>query len=284
MKLNKRIIIDYLVITIGSVLTALGLVMFLVPNKIAAGGVSGLATIIYYLFDLPVGKVMLTLNIPLFIAGVKELGTKFGVRTLYGILALSVVTDLLAGEVPIITHKPLLAALYGGGLIGLGLGLVFRAKGTTGGTDLVAQIISKYTSFSSGKSLLLIDFFVIALATVVFDPEQALYALIALFVTSRVIDLVQEGLDIAKATFIISDSAEEIKAKVLEEMDRGVTVLKGEGGFSKADKDILLCTINRSEVSDLKHLVHTIDEDAFVIITEVHEVLGEGFQDKKKEA
>src|SRR6056297_2084434 len=115
MKLNKRIVIDYLVITIGSVLTALGLVMFLVPNKIAAGGVSGLATVIYYLFNLPVGKVMLALNIPLFIAGVKELGAKFGIRTLYGIFALSIVTDLLAGEVSIITHKPLLAALYGGG-------------------------------------------------------------------------------------------------------------------------------------------------------------------------
>ncbi|AGB42099.1 hypothetical protein Halha_2223 [Halobacteroides halobius DSM 5150] len=279
--LKKELFYDYFMITIGSLLTAMGLVIFLIPNKIAAGGVSGLATIIYYIFNLPVGKVMLALNIPLFIAGVKELGTKFGIRTLYGIVALSLATDLLTGKLAVITHDPLLASLYGGGLAGLGLGLVFRAKGTTGGTDLVAQIISKYTHFSPGKSLLIIDFCVITLAGLTFDAEQALYAFIALYVTSYAIDLVQEGLDIAKATFIISDCAPQIRQEILEEMDRGVTILKGEGGFSSNSKEILLCSISRSEVSDLKRLVHTIDEDAFVIITEAHEVLGEGFNEHK---
>ncbi|WP_459844339.1 YitT family protein [Halanaerocella petrolearia] len=277
--MTKETVYDYFIITLGSVLTATGLVMFLIPNKVAAGGVSGLATVIYYLFNLPVDKVILAFNVPLFIIGFREFETKFGIRTLYGILALSLAIDLLTGTLPVITHDPLLATLYGGGLTGLGLGLVFRAKGTTGGTDLVAQLISKYTNFSVGKGLLIIDFCVIALAGIAFNPEQALYALVALYVTSRVIDLVQEGLDIAKASFIISDSASDVKGKILEEMDRGVTVLKGEGGFTKDNKEILLCIISRSEVSDLKRLVHTIDEDAFVIITEVHEVLGEGFNE-----
>ena len=278
----KEKIYYYLEITIGSLLTAVGLVVFLIPNKIAAGGVSGLATVLHYIFDWPVGQIILIINIPLFIAGVRSLGAKFGFRTLYGILVLAVGTDLLSAyyqNLPVVTTDPLLASIYGGGLLGLGVGLVFKAKGTTGGTDLVAQIVSKYSNISVGKSLLLVDFCVIALAGVTFNPEVALYALISLFITSRVIDLVQEGFNISKATFIISDNQDEIKNSIISKMNRGVTVLKGEGGFTGHDKQILLCIINRSEISDIKRIVHKIDEEAFVIITEAHEVLGEGFDE-----
>ncbi len=277
--MKRQIVYDYFVITIGSLVTAMGLVMFLVPNKIASGGVSGLATVIYYLFNLPVGKVILILNIPLFIAGIREMGTKFGMRTLYGIIVLSLGIDLLTPYLPVITHDPILAAIYGGGIVGIGLGLVFKAKGTTGGTDLVAQLINKYTDISVGKALLMVDFCIIVLAGIVFNAELALYALISLVLTSHMIDLVQQGLNIAKATLIISDSAKDIKKTIIHQMGRGVTVLRGKGGFTNNNKDVLLCIIDRSEVSDLKRLVHTIDREAFVIITEVHEALGEGFNE-----
>jgi len=277
--MRKQTIYDYFWITIGSIITAAGLVMFLIPNKIAAGGVSGLSTVIYYLFGLPVGMVSLAINIPLFIIGVKEMGAKFGIRTLYGIFLLSFGIDLLNTYLPVLTHDPLLASIYGGGVSGLGLGLVFRSKGTTGGTDLVAQLINKFTGISVGKSLMIIDFCVIALAGIVFNAEIALYAFIAMMITGKAIDIVQEGLKISKGTFIISDYSEEIRKNILEKMDRGVTILKGKGGFTEHNKDVLLCIISRSEVSDLKRIVHNIDENAFVIITEVHEVLGEGFNE-----
>jgi len=275
--MRKQTVYDYFWITIGSLITAAGLVMFLIPNKIAAGGVSGFSTVIYYLFGLPVGMVSLAINIPLFIIGVKELGAKFGIRTLYGIFLLSFGIDLLTPYLPVLTHDLLLASIYGGGLSGLGLGLVFRSKGTTGGTDLVAQLINKFTGISVGKSLMIIDFCVIALAGIVFNAEIALYAFVAMMITGKAIDIVQEGLKISKGTFIISDHSEEIRKNILEKMDRGVTILKGKGGFTEHNKDVLLCIISRSEVSDLKRLVHNIDKNAFVIITEVHEVLGEGF-------
>ncbi|WP_018248000.1 YitT family protein [Orenia marismortui] len=277
--MKRQVIYDYFWITVGSLLTAVGLVIFLIPNKIAAGGVSGLATVIYYLFNLPVGMLSLAINIPLFIIGVKEMGAKFGIRTFYGIIVLSFGIDLLTPYLSVLTHDLLLASIYGGGITGLGLGLVFRSKGTTGGTDLVAQLINKFTGISVGKALLIIDFCVITLAGIVFNAELALYALISLVIASKTIDLVQEGLKISKGTFIISDHAEDIRKEILDSMDRGVTILKGKGGFTNNNKDVLLCIINRSEVSDLKRLVHNIDEDAFVIITEVHEVLGEGFNE-----
>ncbi|MCK8828121.1 YitT family protein [Natroniella acetigena] len=277
--MTRQDIYDYLGITVGSILIALALVIFLVPNRIAAGGVSGLATVLYHLFNWPVGTVILALNVPLFILGVKELGAKFGFKTLYGIIVLSVAADLLAPHLSFVTDDLLLVAIYGGGLAGVGLGIVFKSKATTGGTDLVAQIINKYTGLSSGKGLLIIDFFVISLAGLVFNLELALYALISLAITSMTIDLVQEGLTISKGAFIISDAAEVIREDIINQLDRGVTVLNGRGGFTEENKDILLCIISRSEVSDLKNVVHTIDEDAFVIITEVREVLGEGFKE-----
>ena len=283
----KKTIFDYSILTIGSLLVAIGLVVFLVPNQIAAGGVSGLATVLYYLFNLPVGRMILALNIPLFILGVKALGTSFGIRTIYGILILSFFTDFLSIYLPelgaeTITSDPLLAALYGGLTVGIGLGLVFKSEGTTGGTDLVALVISKYTVISSGKALLIVDFCVILLAGIVFDAELALYALISLAITSRTIDLVQQGFNIAKGSFIISERSEEIRRAVIEEMDRGITLLKGQGGFSGDKKDILLCVISRSEITELKRVVSQVDQDAFVIITEVNEVLGEGFKEDLK--
>ena len=277
--IKNKVILDYLGITFGSALTALALTVFLIPNRIAAGGVSGLATVVYYLTNFPVGIMMLIFNIPIFFLGVRVLGASFGARTIYGMIVLSLFTDLLQPLVAPLTNDLLLATIYGGALAGLGLGIVFNSRGTTGGTDMVARLINHYTSFSIGQGLLLADGFVVLLAGVFFNAEVALYAAITILISSKTIDLVQEGFDFAKAVLIISSESERVKAEVINVLDRGLTVLKGYGGYTGDDKNVLLCIISRSEVVKLKRLVYQVDPDAFMIITNVHEALGEGFKE-----
>jgi uncharacterized membrane-anchored protein YitT (DUF2179 family) len=266
-------------VTLGVLLTALGLDAFLIPNKIAAGGVSGIATVLHYLLHVPVGAAMLALNVPLFIMGVYRLGLRFGFRSLYGTISLSFFIDALAPFVPVPTHDPLLSSVFGGVLVGLGLGLVFKFRGTTGGTDLAAAVLRTYTGANVGQLLFVVDALVVLAAGFAFQSwELAMYAFITIFVTAWLIDLVQEGFSYAKALFIISEHSEGIARAVLHEMDRGATVLSGKGAFSGADRDVLLVVVNRSEVSRLKDLIHNIDSRAFVILTDAHEVLGEGFK------
>lgn len=275
----KNAIFSYFLIALGSLLTALGLDMFLIPNRIAAGGVSGLATLIFHVFGFPVGLSMLAINIPLFLAGLKVLGARFGMKTLFGFFTLSVFVDVLEPVIAIPTNDPLLAAVYGGVLTGAGLGVVFRAGGTTGGTDLGAQLLLKYVSTSSGQALLLFDGLVILLAAFVFSAELALYALTSVFISSRVIDVVQEGVGYGRAAFIISDRGEEIAQAVLKGLERGVTFLEGRGGYSQQRKQVLLTVVNRSEITRLKVLVSEIDGAAFVVVANANEVLGEGFKE-----
>jgi len=277
--MRKSNLWDYLWVTAGSLITALGLVLFLVPNQIAAGGVSGLATVIYYVFHWPVGMTMLLINIPLFLLGLKELGMRFGLKTLYGTIMLSVFTDLIDPLLGVPSNDPLLSSIYGGAAAGLGLGIVFRAGGTTGGTDLAAQLFRKWFKISSGQGLLIIDALVIITAAIVFSVELALYALVGLFLTSRVIDLVQEGAGYTKAALIISDRNEIIADAILQRLDRGATYLCGRGAYTGQEKDILMCVVSRTEISKLKALVTEVDVKAFVIVTDAHEVLGEGFKE-----
>lgn len=263
--------------TLGSALTALSLNMFLVPNKIAAGGVSGLATILYYTYGFPVGITMLVINIPLFLAGLILLGARFGFRTILATLLLSLITDLTT-HFPVVTDDVLLASVYGGIVMGTGLGLVLRSGATTGGSDLGARLVHHFIGeISVGQALLVIDFIIIAAAGFVFSLPLAMYALFSLFISSRVIDLIQEGMNYAKAVYIISDKPREIARVILEDLARGVTVLGGRGGYTGEEREILLCVINRVEVIKLKKIVQELDPKAFVIISEVHEVLGEGF-------
>ncbi len=275
---GKMVIVDCLGILLGVVLTAIALDIFLIPNKIAAGGVSGLATVVYHLFHIPVGLTMLLLNVPLFLASVKYLGMSFGFKTIIGAISLSFFVDLLSPYLPVITQDALLASIYGGALSGVGMGITFRFGGSTGGTDLAARLVNHLFGTSVGQALLINDFVVIALAGVFFNAELALYALICLFVTSKVIDLIQEGLDYAKAAFIISDKIDEIADAVLNGLQRGATSLKGEGMYTRKERNILLCIVTRSELVKLKSIVKEIDPKAFVMIAEVHEVLGEGFK------
>jgi uncharacterized membrane-anchored protein YitT (DUF2179 family) len=269
---------NYLGITLGAVLTAVALNMFLIPNKVAAGGVSGFATVLHYLLGLPVGMTMLALNIPLFLASVKVLGAKFGINTLFGAAVLSLAIDLSAPYTPVLTQDLLLSSLYGGVLSGIGMGLVFRFRGTTAGTDLLAAILNKVFKISVGQALLGVDFFVIASAGIAFaSAELSLYALICLFLTSKIIDLIQEGHSTSKAFFIFTSQPEAVAKRVLAEMERGVTFLQGRGGYTGQSRDILFCVVNTSEVIRLKEIINAIDDKAFVIVADVHDVLGEGF-------
>ena len=262
----------------GAVLTAVALNMFLIPNKIAAGGVSGLATVLHYLFGFPVGAAMLALNVPLFLASVRILGSRFGINTLFGAAVLAAAVDLTAPYIPVLTRDTLLSSLYGGVLSGVGMGLVFRFGGTTAGTDLAAAIINKLTRISVGQALLGVDFFVIASAGVVFEsPELSLYALISLFVTTQIIDLVQEGPSSAKAFIIITASPRAVAGAVMNELGRGVTFFRGWGGYTGETREIVFCVVSTSEVTRLKNIISRADPRAFVIVADAHEVMGEGF-------
>lgn len=279
-----RLLWEYAGVTAGVVITALGLVLFLIPGKIAAGGVSGFAIIIFHLLGINVGITMLAVNIPLFLLGIKKLGgLRFGLKGIYGAVLLSILTDFFAYFLDALTDDPILATLYGGALVGVGLGIVVYFGGTTGGTILAAQLLQKHFRISVGHGLLAFDALVIMMAGIVFSIELALYAIIALLLTVKVIDFIQEGVGYAKAAIIISDKSDEIKSAVLKVMDRGATLLKGEGAYTGEKKEVLLVVISRTEVSSLKSLINQIDPQAFVILTSVNEAIGEGFKDMKKE-
>ena len=279
----KRVITDYLGITIGTLIVAAALDMFLIPNKIAAGGVSGVGIIVFHLTGFPVGLTMLAINIPLFATGIKEMGWGYGMKSLYGAVIFSIAVDLLDPLLTVPTEDPFLATLFGGIITGIGIGIVFRFRGSTGGTVLAAALINRFTGLPLGRSLLVVDGLVIVAAGVFFNLELAMWALVTVFITSKVIDSVQEGAS-AKAVFIISDKHEEISEVILKEMDRGGTALKGQGLYTRAEKEIILTVVNQNQITRLKDIVHDIDPKAFVIVTDVREVLGEGFQTKKKKS
>ncbi len=269
---------NYAGIIFGALLSAISLNMFLIPNKIAPGGVSGLATILHYVVGLPVGITMLALNIPLFLFSVRVLGKKFGLNTLFGAVVLAVAIDAVAPFVPVLTNDLLLASLYGGVLDGVGLGLVFRFKGTTAGTDLAAAVINKLFGISVGQALLYVDFFVIVTAGVVFGKaELSLYALISLFVATQIIDLVQEGRSSAKLFFIMTTKIDQVAQAIMNDLGRGVTLFRAIGGYTGQPREVLFCVVSTGEVSKVKDLVLKYDDKAFVIVSDAHEVLGEGF-------
>jgi len=279
-RLGKEIL-RMLGVLAGTTILALSLTIFLVPNKIAPGGVSGLATVIYHVSSLSVGFTMLLINVPLFIIGIKRLGFIFGLRSLVATIYLSVAVDILQRYVRPVTDDPLLAALYGGIIMGIGLGIAISNGGTTGGTDLAAVLVHKYLRLSVGTTLLLIDAVVIVIAGFFFSLELAMYSALALFVSTKLLDLMQEGWHYARAAYIISEKSNEIADTIMTKMDRGVTSFYGKGMYSGQNKNILYVICSRSEVATLKDLVRSIDEDAFIVIAEATEVLGEGFRANK---
>lgn len=256
---------------------ALSFNLFLVPNGIASGGVSGISILVQKLTGFMPALTQWAINIPLFIGGLVLLGRKFGAKTLLGTMILPLFV-LLTANVPSPTDNPILAAIYGGIGVGLGLGLVFRGGGSTGGLDLAAQILHRLTGLPYSLAIVLFDGCVIIAAGFIFSPEVSLYALIGLFVTSKTIDFVQNGLQLSKVAFIISEKTEEVAQAILHDLDRGLTRLDGHGGYTGAGRTVLMVVVGQNEVPKLKQLVRAIDAGAFVIISNTAEVLGQGFK------
>jgi uncharacterized membrane-anchored protein YitT (DUF2179 family) len=277
----RRTTLDYAFLTLGAGLLALNIALLLVPNKIVSGGATGIATLLYYTLGTSVGTMVLIINIPLFMAGVKwGGGMRFAVRTIYATVVMSLLTDLFtpwAATLPRI-DDPLLFVLYGGLIDGIGMGLVFRGQGTTGGTDVVARLLHHWKGIPFGTTLLVVNSVVLIGAAAVFGLEAAMYALILTFVAARVVDIVQGENNYGRAAIIISGQAPDIRSSVLTVLERGVTVLEGRGGYTEAGLEVLYCVVSRGEVSILNRLVQSIDPQAFVVITEASEVLGEGFR------
>ncbi|WP_080844022.1 YitT family protein [Cytobacillus gottheilii] len=270
-------VLEYAFVLLGSAIVAISFNVFLLPNRVASGGVSGISTILDALVGWEPAYVQWAFNIPLFIAGVILLGRQFGAKTLAGTIFLPFVV-FLTNDWDAWTSDPLLASLFGGIGVGLGLGIVFRGKASTGGTDLAAQIINKYTGLSLGTCVALIDGLIVLSAAIVFNIEQGLYALIGLYVTSKTIDLVQVGFGRSKMALIITEKQDDVREGILNKIDRGVTKLSAYGGYTDHERPVLLCVVDPTEFTKLKQLVKTIDPSAFIIVTDASEVLGEGFK------
>lgn len=270
-------LLSYIYVLVGAGIVAVSFNVLLLPNEIASGGVSGISTILHGLFGWEPAYVQWSLNIPLFIAGVIFLGYQYGIKTLIGTIFVPFVVFLTKDLEPW-TLNPMLAALFGGIGIGLGIGIVFRGNASTGGTDLAAQIISKYTGISLGKSVALIDGLIVISASIVFDIEKGLFALIGLYLTSKTIDLVQIGWSRSKMVLIITNEEEKVKRAILDQIDRGLTKLKAYGGYTDQERNTIMVVVDQSEFTGLKQAVRNIDPNAFVIVVDASEVLGQGFK------
>lgn len=272
---------QYLVITFGSALYAIGFQFFLYPNNISSGGVVGTAMIINTLTGIPVGVMTILLNIPLFIIAWRHFGLDFLIGSLTGMALSSVLVDVFASFGVAGTDDPMLAAIIGGAIKGAGLGMVYYVGATTGGIDIVAKILrQKLASINFGTIMLLLDAFIIlAYALVLGRYESAMYSMVAMYVATKVVDLALYGIDNACMCYIISESTETITAEIVSgPLHRGVTLLEGRGGYSGAQRNVLLCVIKRTQIGQLKRLVKGIDEHAFFIVTNAKNVFGNGFE------
>ncbi len=266
----------WLMIVLGCLIGAAAYPLFLVPNAIAPGGLTGVATILNYLFSWPVGAVSMLLNLPLFVIGYKTLGRTFAFRSLIATILFSVFIDLLPLQP--LTDDILLGSVYGGILLGIGLGLILRGGATTGGSDMVARMVHhRFPIISVGMFLFLIDCIVILCAAFTMSARAALYALICIFVSDKVLDLVLSGIGTGKACFIVSGESEKIAKRIMDDMERGVTLLNATGAYSGQDRRVILSVVAGREVMTLKKIIREEDARAFMFITDTHETLGEGF-------
>lgn len=302
---NKKAIRDYIFIAIGAAIMAIGIGVFLVDAKVVPGGVSGLSMAVYYLTGgaFPIGVTIWLLNIPLFIWGVKELGTQFGARTFVGFTLNSFFIDFFRGELPgldsiqlqntetILNLRQddfLFLILLGAALLGIGLGIVFKFRGSTAGSDIVAAIMQKRFGIKPGMAIMIIDFFVIVLAGFIIELKDlagdrsamtlTLYALFLLFVSGRLVDAIIDGFDYARAAYIISDKNDEIAEVIMKDFSRGATAVKARGLYRNIDREIIFTVVALRELGKLTHAIKQIDPHAFVTVNNVHEVLGEGFR------
>ncbi len=291
---SKEWIISYLLILIGTFIMAAGYILFVSPYKFAPGGVYGISIVIHHLTEgmfkmfpegLPIGTVALSMDIPLTIIGTKILGPRFGSKTVVGFVSLAVFTDILEdfwGNKPLVPHQPLLSAIYGGLMIGIGLGLVFRTKATSGGSDIIAMILEKYTRLPLGQLMIFVDSSIVMLTLIAFkDWSLPLLSFIIIYITGKVVDIVLEGMDYNKAVMIISDNYEKIKQIIIKDIDRGGTIFSAKGMYNDRDKKMIFTVLNRREVEILKEYIRNIDPRAFVTIFDAKEILGNGFKSWK---
>lgn len=279
---SKKWFISYALITLGAFILAAGFVFFISPYKIVPGGVYGIGIVAHHLMGVPIGLTGLILNIPLTLIGIKLLGPKFGVKTVVGFFLSSGFIDgltYLYGETPLVENDPLLSSIFGGVLVGAGLGLIFKARATSGGSDIIAMIVTKYTRIPLGQALILVDSVIVIAGLVAFgDWRIPLYSWIVIYVTGKVIDGILEGISYEKTLFIISDKHELIKNKILFDLKRGGTILPGKGMYNGADKQVLFVNVNRREVAILQDYIHHVDPKAFLTVIDASEILGEGFK------
>jgi len=277
---KKKIIQRGLLITLGAVLMAVGLEIFLVPNNVIDGGITGISIMLSYLTGWKIGAFLFILNIPFFFIGYKQIGKTFAISTLYGIFVLSIATTLLH-PVPAFTQDILLATVFGGVVLGIGVGIVIRYGGSLDGTEILAILINNKLPFSVGEIIMFFNLFILGSAGFVFTWDRAMYSLIAYFVAYKTIDITITGLDESKSVWIISNNAIQLGDAILSRLGRGVTYLNGEGAYSGDDKKVIFCIINRIEEAKLKEIVTEIDENAFLAVGDIAEVRGGMF--KKRE-
>ncbi|WP_045517313.1 YitT family protein [Neobacillus niacini] len=271
---------NVLFILIGTAIMSFGLVNFNMQNKLAEGGFTGITLLLYFMFKWDPSYTNLLLNIPLFFIGWKLLGRNAFIYTILGTVGLSVflwIFQRYSINMPL-KDDLTLAALFAGVFLGIGLGIIFRYGGTTGGVDIIARLVQKYAGWSMGKTMFIFDICVIGASVLTYlNYKQAMYTLVAVFIGARVIDFIQEGAYTARGAMIVSERNEDIANKIMEEMERGVTVLKGYGSFTKIEREVLYCVVAKNEIVRLKNLVTSVDPHAFISVTVVHDVHGEGF-------
>jgi uncharacterized membrane-anchored protein YitT (DUF2179 family) len=276
-----RNVVKYLVIIIGSAVFAVGFQFFMYPNNIVSGGAVGVAMIINKLFNVPVGVMTIIINIPLFIIAWRNFGTDFLIGSLVGMALSSVFMDTLAVLNISLTDDPMLACIIGGAIKGIGLGMVYYVGATTGGVDIVAKLLRmKNPHINFGTFLMLLDAaIIVAYAIILNKYESAMYSVIAMFVVSKVIDLVLYGTDISSVCYIISERSDEIAHEIISgHMHRGVTILDGKGAYSGKDKQVIMCVIKRQQISEIRRIIRNIDDNAFFIVSDAKNVFGNGFE------
>jgi uncharacterized membrane-anchored protein YitT (DUF2179 family) len=280
--LSARWFKAYSLIFAGALLIASGYVLFITPHRIVPGGIYGISIVLHHTFGTPVGLVALAFNIPLTILGIKVLGPRFGAKTVTGFFLTSGFIDgmsWLLRNTQIKIDDPLLASIYGGAVIGLGVGFLFRAKATCGGTDVMAMMLGKWTRWPLGRLMMMVDSVIVVFGTLIFgDWKTPMYSLVAIFFMGKVIDLVLQGISYEKVALVISDRFEDIGSIIVKRLNRGATLIQGEGMFNRKTRKLIFVVLNRRELLMLQESINEIDKKAFMIVMNADEILGRGFR------
>lgn len=283
-KFTWKMLQDYALLLAGALVQAFAMRLFLVPGLLVSGGISGAAQIINHYVTFPLGVMIFVGNVPLFILGWRFLGgSRFAIRTAFAVTSFSILTDFLVIFLPPagLTNDNVLNALFGGVLLGIGLGLVYRGQGTSGGSDILGRILNHRFGISISQAYLITDTVVVLAGGFAFSWENALYGMVVIYVSGIAAEMISEGSSIFRTVMIITDQSDDVKRSILDIMERGVTILSGTGGYTSSDRPVLYCVVTRAEVNQLKQLVKEIDPKAFMVIGVAHEALGEGFKPLK---